>query len=118
MNKKMQDISAYDKTIIQLSAAAIALLPYVLLTENWTQITLTGVSIVLLLTAGIIHTGVAYWLYFGSMADLKAHTVALFSYMDPILAIILSMVLLKEPMSIPSAIGAVMILSAAYVSEK
>ena len=118
MNKKMQDISAYDKTIIQLSAAAIALLPYVLLTENWTQITLTGVSIVLLLTAGIIHTGVAYWLYFGSMADLKAHTVALFSYMDPILAIILSMVLLKEPMSIPSAIGAVMILGAAYASEK
>ena len=118
MNKKMQDIGAYDKTIFQLIAASAALIPYVLLTEDWSSVTLTVFSGLLLLTAGVIHTGVAYWLYFGSMGDLKAHTVALFSYIDPILAILLSMVLLKEPMSIPSAIGAVMILGAAYVSEK
>lgn len=118
MNKKISGVSAYDKTIVQLSAAAIALLPYVLLTENWSTVTVTPLALALLIVAGILHTGVAYWLYFGSMGDLPSHTVALLSYIDPILAIILSVVLLKEPMSIASAIGAVMVLGAAYISEK
>lgn len=118
MNKKMLPISAYDKTIVQLAIASASLIPYVLLTENIPAITLSPTVILLLLTAGILHTGVAYRLYFGSMADLKAHTVALLSYIDPILAIILSVILLREPMSIPTAVGAVMILGAAYCSEK
>ena len=118
MNKKMRPIPAYDKTIFQLAAASLSLLPYVLATENWAQITVTPLSLVLLLVAGVVHTGLAYWMYFGSMDGLKAHTVALFSYIDPILAIILSMVVLQEPMGIPAAIGAVLILGAAYISEK
>lgn len=118
MNKKMKPISAYDKTILQLVVASVALVPYVLLTEDWPQVQISALSAVLLLVAGVVHTGLTYWMYFGSMAKLKAQTVALFSYIDPILAIVLSMVVLKEPMSILSAMGAVMILGAAYVSEK
>ena len=118
MNKKMKAIPAYDKTIFQLIMASAALLPYVLLTENWSEVSLSGLSAILLLVAGIVHTGLAYWLYFGSMGELKANTVALLSYIDPILAIVLSMLVLREPMSILSGIGAVMILGAAYFSEK
>lgn len=118
MNKKMVDICAYDKTILQLSMASIALLPYVLVTENWSAVTFSPLSATLLLIAGIVHTGIAYWLYFGSMEHLHSHTVALLSYLDPILAIVLSMVFLREPMSPAAAVGAVMILGAAYISEK
>lgn len=118
MNKKMAGISAYDKTILQLSVASIALLPYVLVTENWSAVTFSPLSATLLLIAGIVHTGIAYWLYFGSMEHLHSHTVALLSYLDPILAIVLSMVFLREPMSPAAAVGAVMILGAAYISEK
>lgn len=118
MNKKMRSIPAYDKTIIQLVMASAALLPYVLLTEYWSAVVLTPLSSALLLVAGVVHTGFAYQMYFGSMDNLKAHTVALFSYIDPILAIVLSMVVLHEPMSILSGIGAVMILGAAYACEK
>lgn len=118
MNKKMVGIAAYDKTILQLSMASIALLPYVLLTEDWAAVSFSPLSVTLLLIAGIVHTGIAYWLYFGSMEHLPSHTVALLSYLDPILAIVLSMVFLREPMSIAAAVGAVMILGAAYVSEK
>ena len=118
MNKKMKPISAYDKTILQLMVASAALVPYVLLTEDWSLVQITHLSAALLLVAGVIHTGLTYWMYFGSMAMLKAQTVALFSYIDPILAIVLSMVVLKEPMSLLSAMGAVMILGAAYVSER
>lgn len=118
MNKKMVGISAYDKTILQLSMASIALFPYVLVTENWSAVTFSPLSATLLLIAGIVHTGIAYWLYFGSMEHLHSHTVALLSYLDPILAIVLSMVFLREPMSPAAAVGAVMILGAAYISEK
>jgi len=114
----MPQVPAYDKTILQLSFASAALLPYVLLTETFRGLSVTPFTILLLLIAGIVHTGIAYWLYFGSMAQLSSNTVALLSYIDPILAIVLSMVFLHEPMSLGAGAGAVMILGAAYASEK
>lgn len=118
MNKKIPDVPAWDKTILQLSMASISLLPYVLLTENWCAVMVTPIAVVFLLIAGVVHTGIAYWLYFSSIGDLPSHTVALLSYLDPVLAILLSVVFLKEPMSIPAGIGAVMILGSAYFCEK
>lgn len=118
LNKKITGIGTYDKTISQLFLASIVMLPYVLLTENLGQMELSSQSVVLLLIAGIVHTGVAYWLYFGAMGALKAQTVALYSYLDPILAIILSMVVLKEPMTPAAAIGSAVILAAAFLSER
>lgn len=118
MNKKMPGVPSYDKTIFQLGLASIALLPYVLLTENLQTVSLTPAALVLLLVAGVIHTGIAYWLYFGSMDHLPSHTVALLSYIDPILAIFLSVLLLRESMTLSAGLGAVMILGAAYISEQ
>lgn len=117
MNKKMAPIPALDKTVFQLGFASLALLPYVLFTVPMEAMHCDVLSAALLLIMGILHTGAAYLLYFGSMTDLKAQTVALFSYIDPVLAILLSAVLLGEPMTLFGGIGAVMILGAAYVSE-
>lgn len=118
MNQKITSIGAYDKTISQLAVASIVLLPYVLLTEDLRTYSFTALPLVLLGVAGVVHTGIAYWLYFGTMGNLKAQTVALYSYLDPILAILLSMLVLKEPMTVSAGIGAVMILGAAFVSEQ
>lgn len=117
LNQKIKDISAYDKTITQLGIASIVLLPYTLMTENISEITLTPISMIMLIIVCVIHTGIAYALYFGSMGDLKAQTIALFSYIDPIVAIILSALFLKEHMSIMGAIGAVLVLGATLISE-
>lgn len=118
LNKRLVDLSAYDKTIMQLGLAGVVLVPYCLLAEDWSVITINGTGITLLLVAGILHTGIAYTLYFGSMKQLKAQTVALYSYIDPILAILLSALLLNEPLSVTSAIGAVLILGAAFISDR
>ena len=117
-NKKITGIGPYEKTISQLFLAAAVMLPYVLLTENLSEMELSFHAIFLLLVAGIVHTGIAYWLYFGSMGALKAQTVALYSYLDPIVAIVLSLVVLKEPMTPISVIGAVLVLCSAFLSEK
>lgn len=117
LNKKLGEISAYEKTVMQLGTAAVVVIPYILLTEDITKIEFTPLTVVMLLITGIIHTGIAYTLYFNSMKDLKAQTVAIFSYIDPAVAIILSAVILKEKMDIYGIIGAVLILGSAMLSE-
>ena len=87
------------------------------MTEDFSKIVLTKEVVILVLVVGILHTGIAYALYFGSMSSLSAQTVALFSYIDPVVAIILSAVVLKEPMGITGVLGAVMILGSTLVSE-
>ena len=118
LNKKIRLSSAYDKTIVQLAVAAAVLLPYVLLTEDLSAAAFTPVSTVLLVPAGILHTGIAYALNFGAMGQLKAQTTALYSYIDPVLAIVISAAVLGEPMTVFSVAGAVLILGAAFLSEK
>ncbi len=118
LNKKMDITSAYDKTIFQLGLAGIILIPYTLLTENVLALTFTPLGLVLLLVVGMLHTGIAYAMYFGSIGKLPTQTVALLSYIDPILAIILSALILGEPMGITEILGSAMILGAAYISEK
>ena len=49
---------------------------------------LLAAAAVLVLILGIVHTGIAYALYFGSMGGLRAQTIALFSYIDPVVALI------------------------------
>ena len=119
MNKKINDISAYDKTIMQLIAGAVVLSPYVLMTQNVGEAmsVMTGANWVTLLFLGMVHTGIAYVLYFASLKDLKAQTAAIFSYIDPIVAILLSALLLKENMGIYGIIGAVLVLGSTFISE-
>jgi len=117
LNKFIRELNVYDKTIVQLGAAAVVLLPYTLLTEDFSQITFEPLAVGLLLVVGIVHTGIAYALYFGSLKDLPGQTVALFSYIDPVCAIILSSLLLQEAMGAAEGIGAVLVLCAALVSE-
>lgn len=117
MNQFIRDIPAYDKTILQLGSATVVLLPYVLLTVNFSAQAVTPMAVVMLLVVGVLHTGVAYWLYFGSMKDLSAQTIALLSYLDPVVAILLSALLLGEPMTLLTGVGAVLVLGATAVSE-
>ncbi|MBR3796721.1 MAG: DMT family transporter [Clostridia bacterium] len=117
MNRKLRAISAYDKTVVQLGTAAVLLLPYVALTEDLAGISLSLRAAAMLLLVGVVHTGVAYALYFGSMHALRAQTVALLSYVDPVVAIVLSALLLGERMTPLNMLGALLVLGAAIVSE-
>lgn len=116
-NKRIDGISAYDKTIVQLGVSAALLLPYSLLTENYGGMQMDVRAAAMLVLVGVVHTGIAYWLYFGSMGALRAQTVALLSYIDPVVAILLSALLLSERMTPAGAIGAVLVLGATIVSE-
>ena len=116
-NKTIRGVPAIEKTAVQLFAAGAVLVPYVLLAEEVPAGTFTGSVIALTLVVGLVHTGLAYALYFSSMDGLSAQTVALFSYIDPVVAVLLSALLLKEPMGAWEALGTVLVIGAAAVSE-
>ncbi|MBE6556208.1 MAG: DMT family transporter [Ruminococcaceae bacterium] len=116
-NKRLSDVGAFDRTVLQLGSAAVVLLPYTLLAERVELASVTWQTVLLLLLIGVLHTGVAYAAYFGAIGGLRAQTVALLGYIDPVIAIFLSVLFLKEPMTWPKAVGALMILGAALVAE-
>lgn len=117
LNRGIKNISSYDMTMVQLFFAALVALPYVLITEDVASIAFDAKTIILLIVVGIIHTGFAYALYFGAVRELKSQSVAVLSYIDPMVAIVLSMTLLNEKMTLWGMIGAVMILGSTLVSE-
>lgn len=117
LNKKLGDMPAYDKTVVQLGTAAVVILPYGLLTGGFSMAEMDLSGWLLLAVVCFINTGVAYWLYFGSIRQLPAQTVALFSYVDPVEAILLSALLLGEPLGWQEILGAVLILGSTLCSE-
>ena len=116
-NKQIHDISAYEKTAFQLGISAIAMLPYCLLTVDVSSLDLNASSLLMLLFVGVVHTGITYFLYFGSMEFIPAQSVAVISYVDPVVAVLASVVILREPMHLAEGVGAVLILGAAAASE-
>jgi len=117
INKTMHNVSGIDRTIFQIGAAAIAVLPYWLLTDDLAAIQFDWTAVAMLAVAGIVNTALAYELYFKSIERVPAQSAALFSYIDPIVAILLSAVVLKESLGTLSAVGVVLVIGAAMVSE-
>ncbi len=117
INKRLRDISSSDVTIAQLGISAVVVGVYVILTEDFSQMSIDWQGWLLLLTVGVVHTGLAYSLYFAAVKLLSAQASALFAYIDPVCAIILSALFLSEPMSVATAIGAVLILGSTITSE-
>lgn len=117
INKKfIRDISPLDTTIMQLAFSAIAILPYTLITDDVGGYSFDFGDIALLILVGILHTGVAYLLYFSAVKSLKGQTVAIISYLDPIVAVVLSFIIEKS-FSLPVLLGAVVIILSAIISE-
>lgn len=118
-NKRVSHVSSYDTTFIQLFTVTLLLLPYVLLTEHFAQYgALEPTGLIMLLSVGAVHTGIAYAMYFSSLQKIKAQTAALFSYLDPVIALLLSIFVLKEGMTVLGLTGAVIVLGAMLLSER
>ena len=117
LNKKFTDIAAMERTVCQLFVAAVVLLPYNILTTGLCIASVPPVSLLLLVIVGVVHTGFAYFLYFGSIEHLSGQSIAIASYIDPVIAVIASAVLLKEPFTVETLLGAAAILGAAFISE-
>ncbi len=116
-NKKLKDISSLDRTLVQLFVAAVTVSPYFAFAEEVSAEFFEPTSIALTVVLGVLHTGVAYLLFFGSVGKLPAVTVSLFGYIDPVFAVLLSAFVLREGMSLAIAIGTVVVIGSMIAAE-
>lgn len=117
-NKGFKNIDPYDRTIMQLGLSAVWMLLYNLISGSFGDCgSLDGLGLIMLLTVGIVHTGLAYLLYFGAVEHLKSQTLAILSYIDPVVAVLLSALVLRESVGMGVLVGAALILGAALVCE-
>ncbi len=117
LNKKIRGLSPLGRTLLQLCAASVVISPYAAATSDIGSFSLNGTEILLLITVGVLHTGLAYFLYFGGIKALPAQTAAILSYIDPVVAVLLSVFLLGEGMTLFVALGAVLILGGSLLNE-
>lgn len=116
LNKYIQNVPGYLRTFMQISISALVLLPMNLTPTVISSI--TGTNLLLLLLVGIVHTGVAYLLYFSSIEKLKAQNVAVLSYIDPISAVLFGVFFLAEPFSIAELCGGLLILLSTFLGQR
>ena len=116
-NRKLKDISAYDRSVVQLAVSAATILPYVLVQNVGKPLALDVRSVLIILMLGVVHTGIAYCLYFSGMGSLPVQAVAILGYLEPVVAVLCSAFFLHEAMDLAGWIGAALIIGAAVVSE-
>lgn len=117
INKFVKGLSPVETTLVQLMSAALVMIPYVLITEDVGSFVFDRNTVIFTIIVGIVHTGIVYMVYFYSVQKIPAQTTAVFSYIDPVTAIILSALILDESLSRFQIIGTVMILGATLFNE-
>lgn len=117
LNQFIKGLPAIETTFLQLFISAIVLIPYTAMRHEFTVTKMSPKVVILLLIVGIIHTGISYLLYFSSISLVPAQTAAVFSYIDPMTAIVLSAWILHQPMTGIQVVGTVCILGSTLAHE-
>ena len=110
LNKFIKGVAGLHRTFLQFLAAIVVLIPYVAFSGAFSLGALDGMGWLNLLILGLVHTGVAYCLYFPALKDLPGQRAAILSYLDPLVAVLLSVTVLGEGMTTWQAVGGVLIL--------
>ena len=110
LNKYIKGVQGLHRTFLQFCSAAVVLVPYVAFTDGCNLGTFDTKGWLCLAAVGVVHTGITYCLYFSSLKELPGQKAAILSYIDPLVAVLCSVLLLHEDMKITQIIGGAMIL--------
>lgn len=128
LNKFIKNVQGIHRTFLQFLAAIAILVPYVLCTGGihpevfGVKVADGGVSFLIgsagfdiygwicLLVVGFVHTGITYCMYFSSLKELKGQEVAILSYLDPLVAVLISVLVLGEGITVMQLVGGILIL--------
>ena len=110
MNKALRLTGGIHRTLIQFIGASLSLLIYVPITGGFHLNELNMTGFICLLILGVIHTGFAYCLYFSSLKELSGQEASILSYIDPLVAVLVSVLLLHEGITLTQILGGAFIL--------
>ena len=117
LNKFLRGIGSYERTIVQLAVGTLVVLIYCPFTVDMGNIAYDTTSIVLAVIMGVVQTGIAFTLYFGTLRYMDAGNAAILGYVEPLLSITLSVVILGEVLGVIGWIGAALILGSTLVYQ-
>jgi len=110
VNKFIKNVEGIHRTFLQFLAAIVILAPYVVMTSGVTVGSLNGIGWLNLLIVGLVHTGLTYCMYFSALRELPGQKAAILSYIDPLVAVVISVTVLGETMTLWQVIGGILIL--------
>lgn len=117
-NRFLHNIDGLYFTFLQLLCSAGILFVYLLLEGRIHLIPeLPAASWPWIMCIAVVHTGVAYALYFTSLHHLTSSQAAVGSYLDPCIALLLSIFLLREPSTLMQGIGIAAIVGGIIISD-
>ena len=117
INKKVKGVDGLDSTLVQLLVACIVLFVYMTVTSQLNISFASTTSFITIVILGIVHTGIAYCLYFSAISYVNAQMIALYSYIDPLVVILVSTIFLDESMSFIQVVGAILIFMGAIFGQ-
>ncbi len=110
INKFIKNVEGIHRTFLQFLAAIVVLFPYVMLSGGITLGSLSVNGWINLLIVGLVHTGLTYCFYFSALKEMPGQRAAILSYVDPLVAVLISVTILGETMTLWQIIGGAMIL--------
>ncbi len=116
LNKYIKGVSGMNRTFLQFVASIIVLIPYVCFSGS-SILNINQTGLICLLVVGLFHTGLCYFMYFTSLKELKGQEAAILSYTDPLVAVVISIVFLKEQITFIQVIGGILILGFSILNE-
>ncbi|ETJ17190.1 Integral membrane protein DUF6 [human gut metagenome] len=114
--KKVKTINGLEYSFIQLISSFLIVAIFLGLKQGFYIPKLTE-NIFPVLFLGVINTGIGCYLYFSSIKELPAGTVAICGYLEPLSALFFSAIFLNERLSFIQIIGAIFIIGGAIISE-
>lgn len=106
-------------TFVQILTAMIVLLPFVLIDGTiLTVVSLDAKAVIFTILLGVLHTGVAYTIFFSLYEHMKSVEIVSYSFLEPLFSILFSVVFIGETLTFPQMIGGILILGSNYIGEK
>ncbi len=105
-------------TFVQIFAAMIVLLPFVLIDGNILMVVyLDARAVIYTILLGVLHTGVAYTIFFSLYTHMKSVEIVSYSFLEPLFGILFSVIFVGETLTFPQIIGGIMIFGSNYIGE-
>ena len=115
-NKKAKDITGLENSMLQLFVAFLTVAVFVGIKQGY-RMQIDTQSMIPILVLGLLNTGIGCYFYFSSIGKLPVQTVAICGYLEPLSAVVFSVIFLKETMLPIQIIGAVLIIGGAMLGE-
>ncbi len=109
-SSRLSEAPPTNTLLYQLLAAVCVMVPYAVMTGQFSQVSLTPVAWASLLFNGIIVSFASYLAWFWLLRKYLASRLAVFSFMTPLFGVTFGVLLLDEPLALSFVLGAVLVL--------